>query len=252
MKRLFAAAAIAAALVPSSFAADYGKLTGQVILNGDAPKLAPKVKKGSADVKDPQVCAAGEVINDELVVDSKSKGIANVFVYIKKVDAAKIHPDLKDPKPAEVVFDRKGCQFVQHALVVRTDQTVIVKSDDAIQHNTHTFPRKQEGANFIVGASDRTGIKMPKFKSTESLPIEVKCDIHPWMRAWWLITDNPYAAITDTEGKFTLDKIPAGEHEVVVWQEMSGYIEKKVTVKITANGTTDLKQIKADAAKFKP
>lgn len=251
MKRLFAAATLVAAMVSAASAADYGKVTGQVVLDGAAPKVALKVKKGDAAVKDPAVCAKDDVPSDDLIVNPENKGISDVFVYIKKVDAAKVHPDLKKSKDAEVVFDQKGCRFVPHTLVVRQDQVVVVKSDDAIQHNTHTYSIRNQGQNFIVGASDRVGVKMPKFSQTESLPFQVKCDIHPWMSAWWLVVDHPYATTTDKDGKFTLDKLPVGEHDIVIWQEAAGYIEKKITVKVTANGTTDLKVIKAPVSKFK-
>lgn len=251
MKRLFTTATLVAALIPAASAADYGKVTGQVVLDGALPTLAVKVKKGDAGVKDASVCSKEEVPNDDLTVNPDSKGISDVFVYIKKVDAAKVHPDLKKPAAAELVFDQKGCRFVPHTMVVRLDQTVVVKSDDPIQHNTHTYSIRNQGQNFIVGANDRVGVKMPKFAQTESLPFQVKCDIHPWMSAWWLVLEHPYGTTTDKDGKFTIDKLPAGEHDIVIWQEAAGYIEKKITVKVTANGTTDLKVIKADAKKFK-
>ena len=47
----------------------------------------------------------------------------------------------------------------------------------------------------------------------------VKCDIHPWMRGWWLIVDHPYAAISGKDGKFTIEKVPAGPQEFTAWQD---------------------------------
>jgi hypothetical protein len=71
------------------------------------------------------------------------------------------------------------------------------------------------------------------------------------MKAHWLILDHPYAAITDADGKFTIKDLPAGDHEVVVWHEGPGYIERKLKVKITAGKTTDLGVVKVPAAKMK-
>ena len=59
-----------------------------------------------------------------------------------------------------------------------------------------------------------------------------------------------YATVTDKDGKFELDQLPAGEHKVVIWQELSGYVEKELVVTIKANATNDLKQIKAPLKKF--
>ncbi len=251
MKRLFAAATLMAVFVPVASGADYGKLTGQVVLDGAVPSLAPKVKKGDGAAKDPAVCAKEDVPNDDLIVDATSKGISDIFVYIKKVDATKIHPDLKKPAAPEVVFDQKNCRFTPHTLVVRTGQNVLVKSDDAVQHNALTSPIRNPPENNLVGANERAGVKYKAFAQSESLPFEVKCSIHPWMRAWWLVLEHPYATTTDKDGKFTIEKLPAGEHDFVIWQESVGYVEKKLTVKIPANGTADLKQIKVPASKFK-
>lgn len=255
--RLLAGCAAAAALTPSlaQAAGGFGKLTGQVVVKGaDADiarlSLPVKIKANDATVKDPQCCAAKDVTNDEIVVNKDNKGVANIFVWVKKVAPADIHPSLKKPASPTVEFDQKACAFKPHCLVVRMDQQVVVKSDDPIQHNTHTYSVFNPGQNFIVGANDRTGIKMPSFSMKERLPFEVKCDIHPWMRAWWLVVDHPYAVVTDADGKFALDMLPEGEHELVVWQERVGYVEKALKVKVENGKAIALPVITVDAAKF--
>ena len=61
----------------------------------------------------------------------------------------------------------------------------------------------------------------------EFLPMQVKCDIHAWMKAYWLVLDHPYMAITDKNGKFNIEKIPEGEHEFIVWHERIGYLDTR-------------------------
>lgn len=256
MKKLLSVSAIVACvcggLAASEVqAAGYGSLTGQVILDGDVPKLKVKIQKGNAAVKDPTCCAAKDVPNDELIVNPKNKGVENVFVYLKTVDKAAVHESLKKSKDPQVTFDQEGCKFTPHALIIRMDQTVVVKSNDPIQHNTHTYTILNPGQNVIIGANDRTGVQFPKFTQRERLPAEVKCDIHPWMKAWWLIVDHPYATLTDADGKFSMDKLPEGDHKLVIWQEKVGYVEKELAIKVKANAPTDLKQIKLPVSKVK-
>lgn len=236
--------------VSAAQAADYGHVSGQILLDGDIPKLKVKVVKGDPKVRDAQCCSAQDVSNDTLVVNKENKGIQHVFVYLKSISKSKIHPDLKKSKTAEVVFDQKGCQFTPHSLIVRLDQQVVVKSGDNIPHNTHSVPIFNKGENFIVGANDRVGVKMPKFTIKERLPIEVKCDIHGWMSARWLILDHPYAAITDKDGKFTIKNLPEDDYEFIVWHERVGYIDKELAVEIKADETTELDPIKVPVAKF--
>jgi len=244
-------AAVVAGLTTQSFAADgYGDLTGRIIFDGDVPKLLPKINKNNPAAKLPACCAIKDTANDSLVINPNNKGIQHVFVYLKKVSKSAIHPELAKSKQAEVVFDQKACVFKPHAMVVRTDQTVVVKSDDNVAHNTHTYPVFNQGQNFIVAPNDRVGIKMPKFNSKEPLPMQVKCDIHAWMQAYWLVVDHPYATVTDADGRFTIPKLPAGDYTFVVWQERVGYLDKAMQATIKNGAKTDLGDVKAAAAKF--
>ena len=247
---LWACALTILAAAGSAQAVDYGSVSGQIVLDGDIPKLKPKVVKGNTKVRDAKCCAAQDVSNDTLVINKDNKGIQHVFVYLKSISKSKIHPDLKKSKKAEVVFDQKGCQFKPHSMIVRLDQQVVVKSDDNIPHNTHSIPIFNKGENFIVGANDRVGIKMPKFTIKERLPIEVKCDIHGWMSARWLILDHPYAAISDKDGKFSIKNLPAGKYEFIVWHERVGYVDKALQVEIKGDATADLDPSKVPVAKF--
>lgn len=245
------AAIPATALASAVFAAadEYGTLTGQYVLDGDIPQLPPKVKKGDAGARDPAVCAANDVPDDSLVVDPATKGIANVFVYLQK--ASKVHPELKESKDKDVIFDQKGCRFIPHTLLVRTDQVVQVKSDDPISHNTRTSPIRQPGANETISPNNRKGVPFT-LKTPEGIPTQVECSIHPWMKAYWLVLDHPYAAITGTDGKFKIEKLPAGDHEFTIWQENKGYIARKLKVTIKPGETTDLGTVKVPVAGVTP
>ena len=76
------------------------------------------------------------------------------------------------------------------------------------------------------------------------------------MSAWWLIVDHPYAAITDKQGKFKIEKVPAGEQSFLAWQEQGGWMFGKERAKrirkvmVNANQTTDIGVIRLPAAMF--
>ncbi|MFO1022614.1 MAG: carboxypeptidase regulatory-like domain-containing protein [Planctomycetales bacterium] len=231
-----------------SYAAETGTISGQIVLDGDVPEMPPLVKKGDATAKDPAVCAAADVPDDALVVNPKNKGIANVFVFLGK--APKDMPAaLKKSKDKEVVFDQKGCRFLPHALMVRTDQTVLVKSSDSVSHNTHTFPLRNSATNTTINPNDQTGVPF-KMPSMERVPVQVKCDIHPWMKAYWLVLDHPYGAVTDEDGKFKIEGLPEGKHEFMIWQEKPGFINRKYEVTVKA-GDNELEPVKVPVSKLK-
>jgi len=226
---------------------DYGSISGQVVYDGSVPDAKILIKKGDAAARDSAVCAADDLPDEGLVVDAETKGIANVFVYLEKAPA-KIHPDMKKASEAEVVFDQKNCRFLPHALIVRADQGVRVKSDDSISHNTH-LGGIYNSENKTIAANDRTGVLF-KIKA-ERQPIPVKCDIHSFMVANWLILPHGYAAVTDAKGNFSIDKLPAGKHEFRIWHEKVGYIDRKYAVTVKAGDETKLDVVKVAPSKFK-
>lgn len=228
-----------------TFAQGYGHVTGQFVLKGDMPKIAA-AKLGPTDAN---VCAAKELPEETLIVDDKTKGIANIFVYLKKAPKD-IHPDLKAPQQKQIVFDQKDCRFIPHVLLVRTDQEVVVKSDDPVNHNTHTHPFRNKEENFLLRPKDREGVTLT-FTAGESTPTKVNCDFHPHMVAWWMILDHPYMALTDKEGKFKIENLPEGEYEFTVWHERTGYIDRALKVVIDPDATDELGKIDVPAAKIK-
>ena len=68
--------------------------------------------------------------------------------------------------------------------------------------------------------------------------MRVDCDAHGWMEGWIYVVDNPYYAITSTDGTFSIGDVPPGSYTLVVWQEHTGETEMPVPVK--AKGTVEV------------
>lgn len=200
----------------------FGSISGKFVFKGKIPKRSILHKKG-ANVKNADICAVSTLYSDELIIDEKTKGIANVFVYLRKKPKKGIYPKLKNPPDKKVIFNQKHCQFQPHALLLRTGQTVLVTSSDNCSHNTHVYPLVNEAQNFVVPPNFRKGVPL-SYDAAEPLPIKVKCDIHSWMSAYWLILNHPYAAVTQADGSFKIDNLPAGKYQFRVWHEKAGYI----------------------------
>jgi len=221
-------------------AAGYGNLVGTVTFEGDAPHLSPLVKAKDGGVKDAAVCAAAEVPDESMLVNAENKGIANVVIFLDK-RPKNIKEELAKPPTDPVIFDQKGCRFLPHILTVQIGQPLLVKSDDAIAHNTHTNPFRNTPFNQAIKADDRVGVPC-NYSKAENGPIEVKCDLHPWMRAYHFPVDHPYVAITDENGKFRIDGLPAGTHTFKVWHEKAPgdakLLERKLEITIEADSDT--------------
>jgi hypothetical protein len=186
----------------------WATLRGQFVYDGTPPDAKPY------DVtKEPEVCTVGgkAPLQETLVVDSGSKGIKNVVVFLR--DASRVHESAA-PKKDTVVFDQKHCLFLTHVVGVTVGETVNIKNSDPIGHNTNILGT---GFNPTVPADGSAAYAVQK---EVSVPNEVKCGIHPWMTAYMLQRKNGYFAVTDAQGNFEIPNVPAGEQlEFQVWHE---------------------------------
>lgn len=205
----------------TSQAAETGTIKGRILLEGEVPERKLIVKKGDQTVKDAEQCAAQDKYDMSLIVDKETKGVKNFVIYVRGDDLAKDAPSV----PAEVVFDQKNCIFEPHILVATTGQTIVVKSDDGCAHNTHTNALSNDNVNFAIAANNREGVPV-QMPLEERVPFPVTCDIHSHMKAYWIVSDNPFTAVTDEKGNFEITGIPAGkEVKIRLWHERTGWIK---------------------------
>jgi len=88
-----------------------------------------------------------------------------------------------------------------------------------------------------------------KYSKGESKPFMVGCDVHPWMKAYHLAVDHPFAAVSAADGTFEIKDLPAGKHEFKVWHEKGGELEKALAVTIKPGETTTM-EIKVASSKL--
>jgi plastocyanin len=229
----------------------WGTLKGKVTFKGDPPKPKVLAPQGKAD-KDPTVCAKdAPILSERLVVDDASKGVKNVLVYIPKPTA--VSEEAKSSvQSAQFVFDQEKCTFKPHVLAAMTGVKVELKNSDPVNHNINSR-LKNNPFNKLLSASQEAAQPV---EAPERSPGELTCDIHPWMKAYWLVLDNPYFAVTDDKGNFEIKNVPAGTQKVVVWQESvapSGFVSAPSGDPIDIKaGDATTKDLTIDATKIRP
>ena len=50
-------------------------------------------------------------------------------------------------------------------------------------------------------------------------PTTFECNIHPWMKGLVFVYSHPYFAVTDTDGKFTIEDAPVGKFRIAYRHE---------------------------------
>jgi plastocyanin len=205
-----------------------GEITGKVSFEGTPPDR-PVI----AMDKDP-VCVAAhsEPVRVEDGAVNSNGTLPNVFVYVKQGAEKYSFPVPTTP----VTLDQRGCIYQPHVLGIMVGQELQVVSDDPTTHNIHPMPKKNREWN----QSQPPGAPPITKKFTEpEIMIPVKCNQHPWMRAYIGVTQNPFFAVTGSEGTFTIKGIPPGEYTVEAWTATFGTREQKVTVRPKESTTVD-------------
>lgn len=214
------------------YTGDVGSVTGAIAYNGAAP--APKKIDTSADPvcgqKNPNLAT-----EDTVVTNGK---LANVFVYIKDGTTAagkKVGDYMWEAPMAAATLDQNGCHYRPHVLGVMTGQKLSVTNSDPTQHNIHPTPKNNPEWN-QTQPNGAPPIEKT-FKQAEVL-IPVKCNQHPWMKAYIGVLKHPFFAVSAEDGSFTIKGVPAGKYTVAAWHEGGAAgTEKTMEVTVTANGS---------------
>jgi len=181
--------------------------------------------------KDQAVCGKNPLYKESLMVSS-SGGLKNAVVEI--VGAGKT-------EPGTATIIQKGCNFTPHVLTVTAESVLVVKNEDGISHNFHTFGFENDPVNFSQPGTMKVKKVDEGFEEPEV--IKVQCDIHEWMNAWIVVTAGSAVGVTGADGAFSIRNVKPGKYKVKVWHEKLGEVEKDVTVK-EGDNSFNLKMVK--------
>lgn len=226
-----------------------GTVNGVVSFNGTVPP-AKKIDT-SADA----VCGQRNPnlsTEDTLVKDGK---LANVFVYIKEgaaTDGTKFADYTWSTPTTAVNLDQNGCHYKPHVLGIQTNQKLSITNSDPTQHNIHWTPKvnpewnqsQPNGAPAIEKTFARSEVLVP-----------VKCNQHPWMKAYVGVLKHPFFAVSAEDGTYSLKGVPPGTYTVVAWKEGGADGTQKtmsVTVPANGNATADFAFGEAATTKAEP
>jgi hypothetical protein len=233
---------------PEAVAGHWGAVTGRVVFEGDLDDPAVKQRE-QVHVYEPisiQQNQRGEVPailatfpNPAWLVDRQTRGVKNVFVYLKKRPIA-VHPSLDKASAEPISLVLHDQLFSPRDSILRIGQSVRMSTDNEIT-NFSVKCVLNDGFNPLVS------IKQPAEwtpKRAEVLPVTVWSALHSAAAATILVVDHPYAVLTKSDGTFRLDNLPEGKHELTVWHDEVGYVAKKIPVTIHDGKVEELPPVK--------
>ena len=224
------AAAPAPAAAPSApiDPATAATITGKVSFEGAKPTMA----RIRMDAVPACTEASKEPVYSQEVVVNDNGTLRDVYIYVKEGLG-----DRTFPVPAEAVnLEQKGCTYIPHVLGIMAGQKFQITNDDPTNHNVHPMP----SANREWNQSQPPGSPpmVQEFARPEVM-IPVKCNVHPWMKAYVGVQKHPFYAVTGADGTFTIKGLPPGDYTIEAWQEKYGTKELKVTVGPSETKTAD-------------
>jgi hypothetical protein len=212
-------------------------VSGTVRLDGPVPAVKPNKDV----VRDQNCCKFHDKApdRDDLVVDPAG-GVKWAFVWVKKGLEGKAFAPPEKP----VLIDQVGCMYKPHVFGIMAGQPLDVRNSDPTLHNVHALPFSNN-REFNRGQPQQGQVDRFKFSSAE-IPILVKCEIHPWMKSWACVVDNPFYAVTDAEGRFEIKNLPAGTYTLGIWHEGLQTPDQKneATIQVKANCTSNFVMMK--------
>jgi hypothetical protein len=192
-----------------------GDIEGRISFSGTPPRGTQVEETGSTQ---------------PVLYVNRTGGLRHAVVYL---------PDARQrgeiPPPA--IMNQRRFVFEPQVLAVRAVQLVRFTNDDPANHNVRahgTTKANTFSINTASGAVDETG---RTFVATPAeRPLELSCDLHPWMAAWLYVFDHDHFAVSDATGAFRLEGVPAGRHRIAVRQP-GGRLARNLAVDVVAGQT---------------
>ncbi len=186
-------------------------------------------------------------------------GLGDVVVFIEKIESGKAF------KPAEAMIVADQCRFLVAegqgpsravTVVLNTKKAgkegiIKVKNLDAdpsdpktaegVLHNPHGYDVKGVMTKTIfnkpVPKKDQEitlKVKKTWFKKADSF-MKIECDQHNYMNVWALPVTNPYYAVVNDDGTFSIGDVPAGKYVLKAFHQALGF--KKMNIEVSGGGT---------------
>jgi hypothetical protein len=192
-----------------------GTIRGAIAFKGKPPAPKP-IEPGS----DP-ICDGMNLVDESVVV--KDGKLANVLVRVQ----GDVPGKPAAPSSEMVVIDQNRCTYKPRVQGAVQGQRMVLMNSDETLHNVRG----------VAGTKTLFNVNQPPLKTKEANApkdaelIRLKCDIHPWMTAWVVMSPNPYFTTSGEDGSFTLEGVPAGTYTLEAWHEVFGTRTAQVTVK---------------------
>lgn len=224
-----------------------GTIEGTVVLDGPVPE-----PKGFNLITFPDPAYCGRISNGrgwrllyDFVVNERG-GLKDAIVLLEGVEAGKPF-DISVP-----LIEARDCMFQPFMTIVRNGHAVEVVNMDPVMHDIQGYETSLEaGARVLFNTplvmnhehhrgdlhathdhAPGKSLVGPIYLNKGRRTFYMQCGFHAYMESWAMAVNNPYYALTDADGQFSIDHIPPGTYQMVVWHPQTGPgVTRMVTIR---------------------
>ncbi len=166
----------------------------------------------------------GRSITDVRVQHS-GRRIGGTVVWLTDIRVGK-------PLPSERRFELANdeCLLTPRVQAVFAPGTLNFASEDVAMHHNRIINVATGETEAIAPFNDNGEVVPFDRLLVKPAQLEVLCDLHPWSKAWILVFDQPYFAVSSRTGEFTIDDVPPGTYQLKAWHPALGTVQQSVTV----------------------
>lgn len=209
---------------------DGGSIVGRVSAGSNAAE-----SKSYTISKDPEIC--GEGTREVNFVRVNGGMLQDAVVFLSKVKEGKAFP----PELAALTLNQEKCEFLPALGIMANKGELTAINSDHTLHNIHTYEQIGKARRTVMNVSQpNAGDTVTKeIKLRKGNGMKVECDAHDFMHSFVFVAKNPYFAVVDENGGYSIADVPAGKYKVVVWHGFLGEI-KGGEIEVAAGGETSL------------
>ncbi len=232
-----------------------GTVTGKVTLEGQPMPTSQGFNL--VTFPDPEYCGrisngSGWRLLHDFSIDQMG-GLKDVVVSLEGIEKGRPF-DLSVPR-----VEARDCRFQPFVTVVRNGHAVEVVNMDPVMHDIQAYetslqlgPRVLFNSPLPMNAHHKRGDlhathrHMPGPSMLEPVNLHkgrklfvMQCGFHAYMLSWGLAVSNPYYAITDGSGSYTIENVPPGSYRMVAWHPYIGTMSEEIVV-VKADGKVEV------------
>ncbi len=221
-----------------------GHITGKVILKGSPP---PPKAFNLITYPEPVFCGRISTGTAWRLLDqfqvTPDGGLQNAVVMLEGIHQGKPFPSFSP------TIEAKDCTLAPPVTAVRNHQEVRIVNMDPILHDIQIYEVAPFGSAVMVHRPLRMNPyhqqtdpeahdHLPGTPLVDTIDLTkgrrifyLECGFHEFMQTWGVAVTNPYYAVTDAQGHFTISDIPEGVYTLIAWHPgMGGILEMKTIV----------------------